>query len=48
MQARIPWRISSIGSETAEPELATQFSWKDLGDSHESLKPMTFWMKPLP
>ena len=30
------------------PELATQFSWKDLGDSHESLKPMTFWMKPLP
>ncbi len=30
------------------PELTTHFSWKDLGDAHETLKPMTFWMKPLP
>ena len=30
------------------PELATHFSWKDIGDAHESLKPMTFWMKSLP
>ena len=30
------------------PELATHFSWKDLGALQETLKPMTFWMKPLP
>ena len=29
------------------PELATHFSWKEVGESTESLKPMTFWMKPL-
>ncbi|MGB2064692.1 hypothetical protein MGA5115_00969 [Marinomonas gallaica] len=29
------------------PELTTHFSWKDVGDTEESLKPMTFWMKPL-
>lgn len=29
------------------PELATHFSWKDLGDAQETAKPMTFWMKPL-
>ncbi|MBM6552082.1 GNAT family N-acetyltransferase [Marinomonas ostreistagni] len=29
------------------PELTTHFSWKDVGDQDESLKPMTFWMKPL-
>lgn len=28
-------------------ELATHFSWKEIGESEESLKPMTFWMKPL-
>ena len=28
-------------------ELATHFSWKEVGESEESLKPMTFWMKPL-
>lgn len=27
------------------PELTTHFAWKDLGDSHESEKPMTFWLK---
>ncbi len=29
------------------PELATHFSWKEVGEADESLKPMTFWMKPL-
>ncbi len=28
-------------------ELATHFSWKEVSESEESLKPMTFWMKPL-
>ncbi|MCX2525506.1 GNAT family N-acetyltransferase [Larsenimonas rhizosphaerae] len=30
------------------PELATHFSWRDLGEAQETLKPMTFWMKSLP
>lgn len=30
------------------PELATHFSWKEVGEQEESLKPMTFWMKALP
>ncbi|MEL6919521.1 MAG: GNAT family N-acetyltransferase [Pseudomonadota bacterium] len=25
----------------------TQFAWKDIGDDHETEKPMTFWMKEL-
>lgn len=29
------------------PGLTTEFSWRDLGDSHDSLKPMQFWMKYL-
>ncbi|MDH5592695.1 MAG: GNAT family N-acetyltransferase, partial [Gammaproteobacteria bacterium] len=29
------------------PELSTTFSWKELGEDHESPKPMTFWMKKL-
>ena len=29
------------------PELATHFSWKEVGETTESLKPMTFWMKSL-
>ena len=29
------------------PELATHFSWKEVGEKTESLKPMTFWMKSL-
>ena len=29
------------------PELQTTFSWKEIGEDHESPKPMTFWMKPL-
>lgn len=28
-------------------ELDTFFSWKEVGESEESLKPMTFWMKHL-
>jgi GNAT superfamily N-acetyltransferase len=28
------------------PELTTQFSWKELGESQESAKPMLFWLKP--
>ena len=28
-------------------ELTTHFSWREVGESEESLKPMTFWMKPL-
>ena len=30
-----------------QPELQTQFSWQELGESSESLKPMTFWLKRL-
>jgi GNAT superfamily N-acetyltransferase len=29
------------------PELATTFSWKEIGEANESPKPMTFWMKAL-
>lgn len=29
------------------PELSTEFSWKELGETEESPKPMTFWMKKL-
>ncbi|QUX94909.1 GNAT family N-acetyltransferase [Marinomonas sp. CT5] len=29
------------------PELATHFSWKEVCEKTESLKPMTFWMKSL-
>ena len=29
------------------PELKTTFSWKELGESTESPKPMTFWIKNL-
>lgn len=28
-----------------QPQLKTEFSWRDLGDSHETMKPMTFWTK---
>lgn len=30
------------------PELITHYSWQDLDDADESLKPMVFWMKSLP
>ena len=23
------------------------FPWKDLGDAHETMKPMSFWLKPI-
>ncbi|MCC5796221.1 MAG: GNAT family N-acetyltransferase [Methylophaga sp.] len=29
------------------PELHTEFSWKELDETEESPKPMTFWMKTL-
>lgn len=29
------------------PELTTQFSWKEIGEVEESLKLMTFWIKKL-
>ncbi|MDI3325577.1 GNAT family N-acetyltransferase [Pontibacterium granulatum] len=29
------------------PELATSYSWKDLDETEQSAKPMTFWMKAL-
>jgi GNAT superfamily N-acetyltransferase len=32
---------------TMQPQLQTQFSWKELGEESESPKPMTFWMKSL-
>lgn len=28
-----------------ENSLVSSFSWKDIGDSQETLKPMTYWMK---
>lgn len=31
-----------------QPDLATRFAWKDIGESHESEKPMQFWLKSLP
>lgn len=30
-----------------QPELTTQFSWRELGEASESPKPMTFWLKTL-
>lgn len=30
------------------PELATTFSWRDVGEEEETPKPMTFWLKELP
>lgn len=30
-----------------QPQLRTSFSWRDLGDSEESAKPMSFWLKDL-
>lgn len=32
---------------TIQPQLQTEFSWKELGEAEESPKPMTFWMKTL-
>ncbi len=29
------------------PELTTAFSWKEIGEEKETLKPMTFWIKHL-
>jgi len=29
------------------PELVASFSWKDLGDEQETIKPMVYWMKEL-
>ena len=29
------------------PELTTQYTWKEIGDTKESPKTMTFWIKPL-
>lgn len=29
------------------PELRTHFSWRDLGEAEESLKPMSFWLKEI-
>ena len=28
------------------PELTTTFSWQELGESEETAKPITFWLKP--
>lgn len=30
-----------------QPQLQTDFSWKEIGEETESAKPMTFWMKEL-
>lgn len=30
-----------------QPELATRFAWKDIGEAGESEKPMVFWLKSL-
>ena len=30
------------------PDLVSQFSWKDIGDTTETAKPMIYWMKRLP
>jgi GNAT superfamily N-acetyltransferase len=29
------------------PGLTTKFSWRDLGDDHDTFKPMQFWMRDL-
>ena len=31
-----------------EPRLTTEYRWKDVGDSQETAKSMTFWLKSLP
>ncbi len=36
----------SRGYEKRE-DLQTAFSWREIGEDRESLKPMTFWVKPL-
>ncbi|MBL7543914.1 MAG: hypothetical protein JNL11_08860 [Bdellovibrionaceae bacterium] len=28
-----------------EPKLVSAFSWRDIGDDHETEKPMTYWLK---
>lgn len=28
-----------------EPRLISSFSWKDIGDNNETIKPMTYWIK---
>jgi hypothetical protein len=30
-----------------QPQLRTEFSWRDIGEDKESAKPMSFWMKEL-
>ena len=30
-----------------QPQLRTEFSWRDIGENEESAKPMSFWMKEL-
>jgi GNAT superfamily N-acetyltransferase len=30
-----------------QPQLRTQFTWRDLHETEQTAKPMTFWMKPL-
>ena len=32
---------------TRRPELVARFSWRDLGEAHESEKPMVFWTREL-
>jgi GNAT superfamily N-acetyltransferase len=32
---------------TRRPDITTTYTWKDVGDPHESAKPMIFWLKPL-
>ncbi|BBL69594.1 GNAT family N-acetyltransferase [Methylogaea oryzae] len=29
------------------PELVTHYTWKDVGETEETAKPMVFWLKPL-
>jgi GNAT superfamily N-acetyltransferase len=33
---------------TKHPELQTRYKWKDLGESEETYKDMTFWLKKVP
>jgi GNAT superfamily N-acetyltransferase len=30
-----------------QPQLGTEFSWRDIDENEESAKPMSFWMKEL-
>jgi GNAT superfamily N-acetyltransferase len=32
---------------TKRPDLTTQLAWRELGEAGETLKPMTFWTRPL-